>query len=170
MSALASSEDQQERICRAVEELVSITCVGFSPQISSATVQWAECPLVVGLHWMCFRSTFYKLVSSVDNLVYIFHNVNQSIASEEEQGICLRNALLIQIQTNTPPQCTTPFIKARNKINLIHIFMVILDCKALYVTMLVVSSRPLFINSILHCRNIFITFLKCKYCPIWFFI
>lgn len=132
MSALASSDHQQERICRAAEELVSITCMAFSPQINSATAQWAERQLVVGLHWMCSRSTSYKVVSSVDNLVYVFHNVNQSIASEEEQGICLRNALLTQIQTNTHTHThsvSTPLIKA--KINLIHLFIVIFDCKAL---------------------------------------
>lgn len=69
MSALASGEDQQEWICRAAEDLVSIACVVFLPHINSATAQWAECPLVVGLHWMCSRNTFYKVASSVDNLI-----------------------------------------------------------------------------------------------------
>lgn len=165
MSGLASSEDQQEWICRAAEDLLSIACAFFSPQISSATAQWAECPLVVGLHWMCSRSTLYKVISAVDSLVYVFHNVNQNIASEEEQGGCLRNALRIQIKTNKQANkqthtttVNTPLIKATSKINLIHIFMVSFDCKALYVMMSVVSSRPLLTNSTLHCRNILITF------------
>lgn len=100
MSALASKEDQQEWNCGAVEELVSIKSTGLPPQISSAIVPWAKCSLVAGLDWVCSRSTFQNVVSSVDNLICIFHNLNQSIATEEEQGICLRKALLIQIQAS----------------------------------------------------------------------
>lgn len=64
---------------------MSIMSMAFPPQISSAMVLWTKCPVVVGLHLVCSRSIFYSVVPSVDNLVCIFHSLNQSVASEEEQ-------------------------------------------------------------------------------------
>lgn len=61
-------------------------------------------------------------------------------------------------QPNTFQQVNKLPIEARNKVNLIHIFMVDFNFKALYIMMLVVSSRPLLTNSILQCRTVVITF------------